>query len=231
MGAAILAYQQTGKAGKIRVLSTMFDDDEIDVPYLFRNEEQMPPLEQQALHLAKGRVLDVGAGAGCHTLTLQAKGMQVTAVDVSPLSVEAMQLRGVNDARCINLFDERLTGPFDTILLLMNGTGIVGHLKNMPEFFARMRSLLAQEGQILVDSSDLKYLYENEDGTYDIDPQGPYYGQIDYQMVYRKVKGDSFDWLYVDFETLRMLAGLNGFDCEKVADGAHYDYLARLTRK
>lgn len=231
MGAAILEYQKTGKARPIRVLSSMFDEDEISVPYLFRKRNAMPKLEQQALQMATGRILDVGAGAGCHTLALQEQGLDVSAIDISPLSVEAMQLQGVRHVRCINLFDPSLNETYDTILLLMNGSGIVGSLRNMPQFFARLRKLLNAGGQVLLDSSDLKYLYENEDGTYDIDPAGPYYGEIDYQMVYRNVRGDRFDWLYVDFETLRMLAGLNGFGCELAAQGDHYDYLARLTVK
>lgn len=229
MGAAIAEYQKTGKAGRLRVLSTMFDEDEIPVKHLFRTFDQMPEAEQMALSLAKGDVLDVGAGAGCHALYLQEKGFNVTAIDISPLSCEAMKEQGLNDVQCINLFDRRLTGPFDTILLLMNGTGIIGKLKNMPEFFTRMRELLTPDGQILVDSSDLKYLYENEDGTYDIDPLGPYYGEVDYQMAYRKIKGDNFDWLYVDPETLKLLAKANGMKCETVLEGEHFDYLAKIT--
>lgn len=230
MGAAILAHQQSGRGGKIRVLSSMFDEDSIDVPYLFRDVKSMPRMEQTAMRLSRGRVLDVGAGAGCHTLPLQ-ETLDVTAIDISPLSVEAMELRGVKNCRCINLFDPVLEGAFDTILLLMNGSGIIGNLRNMPKFFARMKQLLAPDGQVLMDSSDLKYLYENEDGSYDIDPTGDYYGQVDFQMIYKKVKGDPFDWLYIDFDTLKMLSGLNGFQCEKVVQGAHYDYLAKLTLK
>lgn len=231
MGAAIDEYQRIGRADRLRVLSSMFDEDEIPVAHLFRSLQQMPELERQALSLARGRILDVGAGAGCHSLALQEQGADVTAIDISPLSCEAMQRRGIRQVQCVNLFDPRLTGPYDTILMLMNGTGIVGKLKNMPDFLHRIYQLLSADGQLLIDSSDLKYLYENEDGTYDIDPTGPYYGEVDYQMVYRKVKGEPFDWLYVDFQTLRMLAEVNGMKCELLAEGEHYDYLARLTRK
>jgi len=227
MGAAILEYHQSGKAGKLRVLSSMFDEDEIPVKHLFRSREEMSPLEQKALSMARGRILDVGAGAGCHSVLLD----EVTAIDISPLSCEVMLDRGIKTVKNINLFDERLTGPFDTILMLMNGTGIIGKLKNMPDFLDRVRQLLAKDGQLLVDSSDLKYLYENEDGTYDIDPFGTYYGEIDYQMIYRKVKGEPFDWLYVDYETLRMIAETNGFICNKVLEGDHFDYLAQITLK
>lgn len=233
MGSAMLDYLKTGKAAQLRVLSPMFEDDTIDVSYLFRTPAQMPKLERKALELARGHVLDVGAGTGCHALALQEK-MEVTAIDVSPLSLQVMKQRGVHDARCINLFDFRLEGTYDTILLLMNGTGIIGNMRNMSTFFARMRTLLAHDGQILMDSSDLKYLYEDEEG--EVMPFGTsiyerYYGEIDYSMAYRDVKGESFEWLYVDFQTLHMVAEANGFRCEQVMAGDHYDYLARLTLK
>lgn len=225
MGAAIREYHQTGKAAKLRVLSSMFDEDEIPVSHLFRTLNEMSPLEQKALSMARGRILDVGAGAGCHSILLN----NVHAIDISPLSCEVMQDRGIKSVQCINLFDDRLVGPYDTILMLMNGTGIIGKLKNMPDFLNRVRQLLNPGGQILVDSSDLKYLYENEDGSYDIDPLGSYYGEIDYQMIYRKVKGEPFDWLYVDFDTLRLICESNGFKCQKILDGEHFDYLAQIT--
>lgn len=229
MGAAIAEYLQTGRStSRLRVLSSMFDEDEIPVPHLFRSFDEMPQLEQEALRRAEGRILDVGAGAGCHSLALQQLGKDVEAIDISPLSCEAMTQRGVGKVRCINLFDRRLSETYDTILMLMNGTGIIGKLKNMPDWLDRMKQLLAPGGRILVDSSDLKYLYENEEGTYDIDPMGPYYGEVDYQMIYRKTRGDKFDWLYVDFETLRLIAESNGFVCTKLAEGEHYDYLAEV---
>lgn len=131
MGAAILDYQKSGRAGRLRVLSSMFEEDEMPVKHLFRKVEEMPMLEQKALQLTKGRVLDIGAGSGCHTLALQEKGLEVKAIDISPLSCEAMELRGVKDAECINLFDEHLETGFDTILLLMNGTGIAGKIEHL----------------------------------------------------------------------------------------------------
>ena len=228
MGAAILDYQKSGKAGRLRVLSSMFEEDEMPVKHLFRKVEEMPMLEQKALKLAKGKVLDIGAGSGCHTLALQEKGLEVKAIDISPLSCEAMELRGVKDAECINLFDEHLETGFDTILLLMNGTGIAGKIENLPALFNRLKALLNQGGQILIDSSDLKYIYENEDGSFDINLNGAYYGEVDYQMIYKDIKGDSFDWLYVDFPLLKSIAETCGLHGELVAEGEHYDYLARI---
>lgn len=228
MGAAILDFQQQGKAARLRVLSSMFEEDEMPVTHLFRSVPEMPVLEQKALQLAKGRVLDIGAGSGCHTLALQEKGFTVKAIDISPLSCEAMKLRGVKDAECINLFDDHLGTGFDTILLLMNGTGIAGKIENLPALFQRLKALLNPSGQILIDSSDLKYIYENEDGSFDINLNGAYYGEVDYQMIYKDVKGDSFDWLYVDFPLLKSIAETYGLHGELVAEGEHYDYLARF---
>lgn len=265
MGAAILDFQKQGKAARLRVLSSMFEEDEMPVTHLFRSTREMPVLEQKALQLAKGRVLDIGAGSGCHTLALQEKGFTVKAIDISPLSCEAMKLRGVKDAECINLFaphlssgnhseghqenlseehqenlseehqenhseehQEQFKGGFDTILLLMNGTGIAGKIEHLPALFQRLKALLNPGGQILIDSSDLKYIYENEDGSFDINLNGAYYGEVDYQMIYKDVKGDRFDWLYVDFPLLKSIAETCGLHGELVAEGEHYDYLARI---
>ena len=241
MGAAILDFQKQGKAVRLRVLSSMFEEDEMPVTHLFRSIQEMPVLEQKALQLAKGRVLDIGAGSGCHTLELQKKGLAVKAIDISPLSCEAMKLRGVKDAECINLLDlhlssgnhsgenqEQFESGFDTILLLMNGTGIAGKIENLPALFLRLKALLNPGGQILIDSSDLKYIYENEDGSFDINLNGAYYGEVDYQMIYKNVKGDRFDWLYVDFPLLKSIAETCGLHGELVEEGEHYDYLARF---
>lgn len=228
MGAAIYDFHKTGNADTLIVRSSMFEDDEIPVEDLFRSFEGMPSLEQYALELAEGRILDVGAGSGCHSLALQKMGKTAFAIDISPLSVMVMKERGV-DARQVNLYDPAFTDKFDTVLMLMNGTGIIGCLENMPVFFDRMRELLTTGGTLLIDSSDLRYLFEEEDGSLMIDLADDYYGQLDYQMVYKNVEGEPFDWLYVDFDTLAYYAEESGFKAELLAEGDHYDYLARLS--
>lgn len=230
MGAAIQDYYRTGRADALIVRSSMFDDDDIPVETLFRGFDEMPYLEQVALELASDRILDVGAGSGCHSLALKEMGKAAVSIDISRLSVEVMKDRGL-DGRCINFYDPSFKEKFDTILMLMNGTGIVGRLENMPFFFQRLDELLAPGGSVLLDSSDLRYLYEDEDGTLEIDLAGEYYGQVDFQMIYKDVVGHPFDWLYVDFETLSYYAEASGFRAEQVAIGDHYDYLARLTRQ
>ena len=230
MGAAIAEYYRTGRAGTLRVFSSQFDEDEIPVEQLFRSLDEMPVLEQRALAMARGKILDVGAGSGCHALALQKMGKEVTAIDISELSVEVMRERGVEDARAVDLYDEHFTEQYDTILLLMNGSGIIGNIEGMERFFSRMKQLLKFGGSIYMDSSDLKYLFEEEDGSYLIDVAGDYYGIVDFRMQYKQVKGDTFDWLYIDFDTLSYYAEQYGFSVELVCQGKHYDYLARISR-
>lgn len=229
MGQAIADYHNTGKAARLRVFSPMFEEDEIPVKTLFRSLDDMPAIEQEALRLAKGSILDVGAGAGCHSLALQEMGKQVTAIDISPLAVTTMRDRGVRDTRQQDFFT--LQGCFDTILMLMNGIGIVGALDRMSSFFMQLDSLLAPGGQLLCDSSDICYIFEDEDGIIDLTGIDGYYGELTYQMQYRNVKGDPFPWLFIDPETLADQAIAHGFHCEIVARGGHYDYLARITRR
>ena len=228
MGAAIYDYHKTGKADTLVVRSSMFDDDEIPVEDLFRRFEDMPRLEQIALEQAQGRILDVGAGSGCHSLELLKMGKDVVAIDISPLSVNVMLERGV-PARQVNFYDPAFEERFDTVLMLMNGTGIIGNLDNIGQFFQRLRNLLNPGGSVLIDSSDLRYLFEEEDGGLMIDLADDYYGQLDYQMQYKDVVGEPFDWLYLDFNTLAYYAEEYGFSAGLVAEGEHYDYLARLT--
>lgn len=231
MGAAIADYFKWHKADRLRVFSSQFDEDEIPVEELFRTEKQMPLLERTALQMATGRILDVGAGSGCHSLTLQEAGKEVHAIDISPLSVEVMKQRGVRSVSQTNLFNEHFADEYDTILMLMNGSGIIGKLENLPDFFRKMKLLLRPGGCVLMDSSNLSYLFEEEDGSIVIDLAGDYYGEVDFQMQYKNVKGDSFDWLYIDFQTLSLYAAENGFTAELVKEGTHYDYLAKLSRQ
>lgn len=236
MGAAIYDYHRNGRAGTLVVMSSQFEDDEIPLEDLFRGIEDMPDLERLALESATGDILDVGAGSGCHSLALKKMGKKPVAIDISPLSVEVMKERGL-EAYQINFYDESFVRKFDTVLMLMNGTGIIGNIGNIPTFFSRIRELLNPGGSVLIDSSDLRYLFEEEDGSIMIDLADEYYGQLDYRMKYvdavdtylEGVEGETFDWLYLDFNTLAYYAEENGFTAELVAEGEHYDYLAKLT--
>lgn len=278
MGTAIADYYKNGKAGRLRVFSPDFDEDEIPVDLLFRDYADMPALEQHALQMANGRILDAGAGAGCHSLALQEMGKDVTAIDISPLSIKTMQARGVQHAILMDFWN--VTETYDTILMLMNGIGIVGTLAELPRFFQHISNLLSQGGQLILDSSDISYIFEEYEEEYeeeeddgnldaintivntneapshnansqsqsqcqcqsqchnqsqsasdtDLGIAPPYYGELQYQMQYKRIKGNEFSWLYIDFPTLSRIANECGFKAELLQEGSHYDYLARITK-
>ncbi len=230
MGQAIADFFRTGQAGRLRVFSSMFEEDEIPVSHLFRTFRQMPPLEQRAMELCRGRVLDVGAGAGCHALALQERGLAVTAIDISPLSCQVMRERGIRDVQQRDVMQSDWMEQYDTILLMMNGLGVAGTVDGLPLLLDRLRLMLNDGGQILADSSDLRYIYEDEDGQMDWDPADGYYGEVDFRMQYKRVKSRPFPWLYVDFQLLQHTASQCGLQCEMLCQGQHYDYLVRLAK-
>lgn len=230
MGQAIADYHREGKAHELVVRSSMFDDDQLPVPHLFRTPLHMPPLEQEALRHCRGHVLDVGAGAGSHSLALQARGLSVTAIDISPLSVEVMRERGVQHALCADFFDDALPQRYDTILMMMNGIGICGGLNELPAFFARLDQLLAPGGQVLTDSCDLSYIYEDEEGFIDLSEVEGYYGEVDYRMSYGKTEGRPFCWLYLDMDTLAQQAAQHGYKVTLLRQGEANTFLARIER-
>ena len=190
----------------------------------------MPKLEQKALQLAKGKVLDVGCGAGSHALYLQnERKLEVTAIDISENAIEACKLRGLKNAEIVNVLDLDASEKFDTILLLMNGTGIFGKLNQISTYLQKLKNLLNEGGQILIDSSDIIYMFDqDEDGAYEIPATG-YYGELTFTIQYKDETEDTFDWLYLDYNTLQNAAFDNGLNCELIIEGKHYDYLARLT--
>ena len=225
-GKALLDYQNGNYSEDIMTSTNISDEDALPLPYLFRGFKDMPKLEQKALKLCKGSVLDVGCGAGSHSLYLQERQFEVKAIDISKGAIEVAKQRGVLDAEVLNVIDE--TKTFDTVLLLMNGTGIFQEVTQVSKYLSLLKSLLKPEGQILIDSSDIKYMYEDVDGGYWMDMNSSYYGELDYFLSYKDEKEAPMKWLYLDFKTLKLACETIGLKCEKVLEGEHFDYLARL---
>ena len=227
-GKALLDFQNNNYTEDLVTFSSIADEDTMPLPYLFRSFDKMPKLEQKALQACKGKILDLGAGAGNHALYLQSKQKNVTAIDISQGAIEVCKLRGVEKAEVKDIWDKS-NEKYDTILALMNGTGICGKLDKLAPFLLHLKSLLTQKGQILIDSSDIIYMFEDEEGEHWIPSDITYYGEVEFNMSYKKEKGIPFSWLYVDFNTLQRCANYNGLQCELLSEGEHYDYLAKLT--
>jgi len=229
-GKAILDYQTNNNPEDIITETSISEADEMNVSYLFRSYKKMPKLEQKALQLTKGKVLDVGCGAGSHALYLQnEKNLNVKAIDISENAIQACQRRGLKNAEVVNVLDLDASEKFDTILLLMNGTGIFGKLDQISTYLKKLKSLLNEGGQILIDSSDIIYMFDqDEDGAYEINGNG-YYGELTFTIQYKGETEETFDWLYLDYNTLQNAAIANDLECELIMEGEHFDYLARLT--
>lgn len=225
IGQAILDYARTGLNKDILVQSDVCDDDVLSSAHLFRTYEEMSILEQTAVDLAEGKVLDVGAGAGAHSIELKRRGKDVHAIDISPGAVSTLLARGI-PARQINFFD--LQGErYDTLLFLMNGIGIGGTLESVRKMLLHAKSLLSKNGKIVCDSTDIRYLFEDEDGSYWIDLNAAYYGEVNFLIEYENHSSGWFDWLYIDFDTFSAIAEECGFTVNHIFEEDD-QYLAEL---
>lgn len=228
-GAGFMDFMNGVIEATFTVYSNIVETDDLPVSYFFRGWDELPEIEKVALNRTKGDVLDVGAGVGTHALILQERGVNVTAIDTSQGAVEVMKKRGIAQAFCQDFY--QISGKkYNTILLLMNGLGIVGKLDNLDNFLNHLKTVLAPDGSVLVDSSDLIYLYEDEeDGGYLIDLNSSYYGEIEYRIDYKDIKGSPFDWIFVDPQTFQAAAERAGFSFEIIHEAENFHYLAKLT--
>ena len=230
MGRAIWDYYYQENSEDLQTETSISELDDLPVSYLFRDYQEMNALEKKALDLSFGKVLDVGSGAGSHSLYLQnERKLEVTALDISPKSIEVCKARGVKNAICEDLlqFSEK---DFDTILLLMNGTGIFQSLEHIDQYLQKLKSLVAEKGQILIDSTDILYMYDQDEDGGVLVPATGYYGELDYYLHYKGESELPMKWLYLDFDTLENAAIANGFKIQKI-EQLEDSYLAQLTLK
>ena len=229
-GRALMDHLIESTPENLIVHSDITEPEIYPIEHFFRTFESFPELEKKAMRECQGKVLDVGAGSGIHSLYLQEVGMDVTAIDISAICIDIMKKRGITNARHQDFFDIKHE-KYDTLLMMMNGFGIMGRVQRIDAFFTKAKTLLKDGGQILFDSSDLIYLFEEEDGSYLIDLSKGYYGEVTFQMEYKGEKGTAFPWLFADFHLIEDYAEKNGFKAEKLMDGENFHYLARLTLK
>ena len=230
MGRAIWDYYYQENSEDLQTETSISELDDLPVSYLFRDYQDMNALEKKALDLSFGKVLDVGSGAGSHSLYLQnERKLEVTALDISPKSIEVCKARGVKNAICEDLlqFSEK---NFDTVLLLMNGTGIFQSLEHIDQYLQKLKSLVAENGQILIDSTDILYMYDQDEEGGVLVPATGYYGELDYYLHYKGESELPMKWLYLDFDTLENAAIANGFKIQKI-EQLEDSYLAQLTLK
>jgi hypothetical protein len=228
IGRSVYDFYSNSINHSIIIHSDDFDNDSIEASYLFRSYKQMPTLEKKAMNLCSGSILDVGACAGPHSVYLQNKGYEVTSIETSALCCEVLKKRNLRNVICQDIF-KFSDQTFDTILMLMNGAGIAGSLAGLEILLHHLKTLLNPQGKILIDSSDLIYLFEQEDGSVLIDIMADrYYGELSFQTEYKTWISHPFRWLYVDINNLENAINKSGLKLDKVFKGQHYDYLALI---
>lgn len=227
IGRAILEFAELGKAEDIIVESDICDDDILPVDCLFRDFEAMPELEKMAIDLCQGSILDVGAGAGAHAKVLMSKGFKIKAIDFSPGAVSYMQSKGI-DAHEIDFMDLK-NEKYDTVIFLMNGIGIAKRLNALENFLLHAKDCLTETGKIICDSTDVSYIYEDDEGAVWLDLNSEYQGDFKFRMGFKDTKTEWFDWLYVDFNTLRETAEKVGLSTQLIFEEEN-QYLVEMKR-
>ena len=229
-GAALLDYFKGDTSAAVVVHGDDGETETVPIRVFFRGPADFSALEEAALDLCRGRVLDAGAGSGCHSLVLQEQGLPVCAIDIAPEAVEVMRKRGVHDARCADVFSFEAE-PFDTLLLMMNGIGVVGDLAGLDRFLVEVGRLLKPDGQILLDSYDPGWTEDPGKAVPAAAGARPnrYGGEMRFQLEYKGAMGPSLEWLFVDSATLADRARRAGWSCEVIWQEEEGHYLARLT--
>lgn len=224
---AFIDYSNGVAEAEVIIHSNKGETESLPVHYFFRSYSEMPEIEKRALDECNGKVLDVGAGAGSHTLYLQKKNFDVTALEIRPGFVEVMKRRGVKKVVLSDVL-EYTNGGYDTLLLLMNGIGLAENTSGVERFFEKAKFLLRRRGQILLDSTDLLYMYQKDDGSVEIDLNDAFYGEVEYRIEYKGVRGEPFTWLFIDYSLLSYYAEKAGLQCEMIMETELFNYLARL---
>ena len=228
LGQAISNFFFHNDKSPIHVKTNITYSEEISVSHFFRKFESMPNLEQIALKMVTGNILDVGAGAGAHSFELQNNGFDVTAIDLSIPSCNVMRRRGIKNVLCEDIWTFE-SSKFDTILFMMNGIGVAKTLDGLEPLLNRLKNIIKTNGQVILDSSDIKYMFEDDCDSLWVDLEKSYYGDLDYFLSYKKLIADPFPWLFVGFEILEEVAIKSGWKVEHIFQDDHHHYLARLT--
>ncbi|MBM3403001.1 MAG: class I SAM-dependent methyltransferase [Bacteroidetes bacterium] len=221
-GTALMDQYRGKLQGKVWLHNSYGHPEEMPIDIFFRPEADMPDLEITALNLCKGKTLDIGAGVGSHALILESRAIDVTALEISKKACEIMKNRGLKKIINTDIMQFH-TEKYDTIILLMNGIGLCGDITGLRYFLNYIKDLLMPGGQLVFDSSDIAYLYKPDEFI-----SSNYFGEISYQYEYQNIKGNWFKWLYVDFNTLKVLAEKSGWECEMIYEDDMDQYLVRL---
>jgi SAM-dependent methyltransferase len=212
-----------------------FIDTGSEAGLYFRDYKQWSSLEREVVKLAKGRVLDIGCGAGRHSLYLQEKGFDVTGIDISPGAVKVCKLRGLKKAftRPITEVDKFKPGTFDTILMLGNNFGLFGSAKAAKSLLQKLYRITSSDARIIAGTRNpyktsnpnhLQYHRLNR-------KRGRMPGQIRMRVRFEKTVGAWLDYLFVSPEEMEDVLRETGWQVEKFIAPTEANYFAVIRKK
>jgi hypothetical protein len=221
-GSAVLGIWKGNEDEKLLLHTSYGPVEEMPLEIFFRELDEMTELEVIAIESCRGSVLDLGAGAGCFSVLLQQMEFEIHALDNSLGCANVLHQRGVKNIHQIDLYSYNAP-KVNTVLVMMNGLGLAGKLDNVVSFFDHLKSLLAPGGRIIIDSSDISYMYKR--GT---KPKDRYFGEVQFQFEYAGELGEWFDWVYVDYKTLCKVLAPHGWDIELLYENKLGEYLVKV---
>lgn len=221
-GQALLDYYHN-KFEPPLLLHNEYDSPEvIPIERYFIGEEEYSDLENFALQQLHGKILDIGSASGRHAHSLQNMGNDITAMDISPLCGRLMKEMGVEKIMIDDIYSFSKQ-KYDTISMLMNGIGISGNINGLEQLLQHLKSILNPSGQLVMDSSDISYLYDGSSLT-----EESYFGELKFNYEYKGILDEQFEWLYIDQNKLIAVADSIGWNCQIIFEDETGAYLARL---
>jgi SAM-dependent methyltransferase len=232
-GHAVHDFLKEGTGYEIVERDDGFFDVSSGPSFYFTEYDEWPAHEREAMSYVRGRVLDIGCGAGRHSLYLQRRGHDVLGIDISPLAIEVCRQRGLREARVMSITQasSRL-GVFDTILMLGNNFGLFGSFKRARWLLARFRGMTSREGRIIAESNDpygtdvpehLAYHEFNRERR-----RMP--GQVRIRVRYRRYVTPWFDYLMVSQEEMQKILKGTGWQVNRFIESSGSTYIAVIDK-
>ena len=231
LGRAFMDYVAGDKEATLTLYREDGESGPLPVAEFFR-EADANPLEKVALDNCRGRILDIGAGVGIHSLYLQNKGHSVCGLDILPKACEVMRDRGIGEVFCGSNYEYK-GEPFDTLLLMGRSIGNVETLAGLDDFLADVRRLAKPNGRIILNSADVRITDNPQHLDYHkfVRHAGRYIGEMRIYLEYKGVKGPMFGLLHVDPATMEEYARKNSWTFEVLYRTEDGNYLAGLTKE
>jgi 2-polyprenyl-3-methyl-5-hydroxy-6-metoxy-1,4-benzoquinol methylase len=205
-----------------------------EIKRYFTKPNEFSTSEKKILNMAKGRVLDVGCGAGRHAIYLQQKGLDVTGIDNSPGAIKVSKLRGLKKTKLLPIedVDKFNENSFDTVIMMGNNFGLFGTPTKAKQLLKKFYKVVSPNGQIIAENFDphktknpvhLAYHKKNKQ-------QGKLAGEITMRLRHSINTGGWFQYLFVSIPELKEIVKDTGWKVDKIIKTTDSGYIAILKK-